>query len=368
MEPERPVAKTPDPAVKKPDEPVKPAEPQKPAVDPKTQDRQFQGPKELREYAKRLEGETKDLRAKVADAESKLQKAADAGKNTEALTARLNDLEKKLQESESARYALDVESSPEFKDKYEKPFNDAAEFARQQVEQLEITVMNEEGEVTGSRPAKFDDFVALYNLPLNKAMAVAKAQFGEAAQLVINHLAELQRLNITKSKAAKEAREGAAAKRKAQEDERVARESSATELNRRLWSEINRDVENRNPDMQPDPQDTKEADIMKKSFALVDSAFADRSAQTPQQRVTLDVEIRHRAAREPLLRYRLKKAANEIAELKGVIDNMQKNGVGMTNNPGGGQPAGGGAEESLDQGLDALEKELEKTAGPQGNY
>jgi 23S rRNA pseudoU1915 N3-methylase RlmH len=318
-------------------EPPKASEPPKPAAaaDPKAGDRQFQGPKELREYAKRLEGENQSLKTRITEVEKKIGENQDAGKNTQALTERLATLEKELKEREAKLYELDAEQSPEFKKNFVAPFNKAAEFAKQQIESLEVVETGADGETQSTRPATFEDFKALYGMPLNKAVKAANAMFGESAQLVINHITELHRLEYQRVQALQETRETAAQRRKQDEDTRIANQSKEREAVNTMWREVNSDIYNRNTEFHPDPQDAKEKTIVDKATLLVDSSYGERKEQTLQQKVLLDAEIRHRAIREPLLRYRLKKSQAEVSELKAVIEELKGGKPGNTNNPGG---------------------------------
>lgn len=336
---------------KKPVEPAaKPAEPAKPVVPP---ERQMQGPKELRDYAKRLEGEKTTLSARVQELEKKITETDKAGESSKALTERLATVEKQLAEKEAQIYANDAQQSPEFKAKYDKPFDRAADFAKRQIEGMDISETGEDGETVSTRPATFEDFVALYKMPFNKAVKAANALFGDSAPVVINHISELQRLDYQRQEALHEARETAATRRKDEETTKIANESKQKEQVTTLWTSINKDLENRNPEFQADPSDPKESELLKKSFALIDSSYGPRKELTLEQSVLLDVEIRHRAAREPLLKYRMKKLQAQVTELTAVIAELRGSPPGDTNNPGN-QPAEVKAKGLFDE-LDSLE-------------
>lgn len=321
-------------ATPKPGETAPPAKPEAiPATPPPT----AQTPKALREFAKRQEEAANAASARVAELERKLADAEKRGKDTTDITERLAAAERRRDEVERQLYALNIGESPEFQKQYVKPFNEAADFAKEQVEKMEVVTQRDEEtqQPTASRPATWDDFVPIYQLSrqsITKATQQAKALFPEDYQTVMNHVAELQRLQRTKDKAAADHVANA-------ETERQARTAEATkqkEWTASAWTKVNQDIAEKNPDLfQPDPKDKQRAEIWNKSMALVDPAFTGGKELSPIQKVTLDANVRLRAAAFPVLKYDLNKANERIAELEAQIAEMQDGRPGSTQRPGG---------------------------------
>ena len=321
---------SPDPN-KKPD--AKPPEPQKPADDKGKPDKTIQTPKGLREYASRIESENKTLSAKLNELNAKVTDYEKRGKDTTALTERITTLEKHLEERQSEIRALKQEASPEFKEKYDKPFDQAAEFAKQIVSGLEVVTKQANGE-TATRAATWEDFGSLYHLAkssMGKATAAAKELFGDSAQTVLNHINELHRLDYMRNKALAEEK----SKAKERGDAEIAEANKRREWIASTWTKVNTDISEKNPDVfQPDPKDKQRADLFTKSLALVDSRHNGTSL-TEAQRITLDANVRLRAAAFPVLRYDLNKAKEQIAELQAQIAELKDSDPGKTQRPGG---------------------------------
>lgn len=272
--------------------------------------------------------------------EARIAAAEEQGRSVTALNDRLAALQKERDELQGTVRSLKREASPEFKAKYEQPFNDAAEFAKSQVESLEIVTQPgdpEAGVAPVTRQAKWEDFAALYQMPLNKAIATAKQVFGDSAQTVINHLSELQRLGYQRDKALKEEQ----GKAKAREDEELANRSQQQEQIAKLWRDYNAQIADRDPEFfQPDPKDTEAAEILQEGYRVVDSVH-NAKALTMQQKIRLDAEIRNRAAAHPLMVHRLTQARSRIAELEAQVAELKGSAPGSTKSPGGGAaPAG----------------------------
>jgi len=157
------------------------AAPAKPAAPVVPDDIDKLAPKELRERYKATKAERDALTKAKTDLEAKIKQFESQGKDTTALTGRLAALEKERDAAYAELRAAKQEASPEFKEKYDKPFNTAAERARKQV--LELQVANAEDGT--NRPATWEDFSALYSLPVGKAIEQANTLFGTSAQFVL---------------------------------------------------------------------------------------------------------------------------------------------------------------------------------------
>jgi hypothetical protein len=273
--------------------PAAPAAPAKPAPS--------QGPKELRAELDRLNGELGAKTRAYNELEAKIAEFEKRGKDTTVLTDRLSSMERALADKESEIRMFKQEASPEFKEKFDKPFNEAAEYARSVVEQL--TVLNED-ETT--RQAKWDDFVEIYSLPYNKAFAVARERFGDAAQLVINHMTELHRLQHTRTNALQEERSKAAERTKKEDADRVAE----TERINSAWATVNRDLAEKVDGYKDTPEDKELSDLRQQGYQIFDS-----ETKTLQQRIIKNAHIRQRVAAYGPNQLQIKRLASKVDEL-----------------------------------------------------
>ena len=324
---EAPHPKPADPAPAPPPPPAKPADkaPVQPAATPAP--KPSEGPKQLREELDRVKAERDAHSQKLASYEKLISVAEAKGKDTAALSERAAALEKQIAERDAELRALKQEASPEFKSKYEAPFAEAAEYAREVVGQLVVTSEDDVGNKT-TRPATWDDFAALYNQPYSKSIEQATAMFGPAAQVVINHLTELHRLDNVRARALKSERENAAARMKEEDGKRVQSQEAAAAAMAKLHAELPQKYEAyRDP-----PEDKELADARAEQFAQF-----DEEPKSPQQAMLKWAHIRQRwAAHKPLLM--------QNARLKAKIAQLESDLAGKTTKePDPGRHPGGSA-------------------------
>ena len=330
-----PKAPEPAPAAPKAGEkpPAKPTTPSTAAKPPEG------GPKELRAELDRVRAERDNFKTQQAALEKRISEAESKGKDTAALAERAAKLEQTIAEREGELRMLKQEASPEFKDKYDKPFTEAAEYAREVVGQL--TVTDDSGT---TRIATWDDFAALYTQPYSKAIDQATAMFGNAAQVVINHLTELHRLDSVRHRALKSERENAAVRMKDEEGKRVQSQEATAAALAKLQEELPQKF-----DAYRDPPEDKElSESRAKQFAIFDA-----QPKSPQQAMIKFAHIRQMVgAHKPLLIQNSRLKA-EVARLQAELDGKTTKEPQSHRRPGGTETAGG--EETWEQ---AAAKEL----------
>ena len=333
--PSTPKAPEPAPAAPKAGEkpPAKPTTPSTAAKPPEG------GPKELRAELDRVRAERDNFKTQQAALEKRIAEAESKGKDTAAMAERAAKLEQTIAEREGELRMLKQEASPEFKDKYDKPFTEAAEYARDVVGQL--TVTDDSGT---TRIATWDDFAALYTQPYSKAIDQATAMFGNAAQVVINHLTELHRLDSVRHRALKSERENAAVRMKDEEGKRVQSQEATAAALAKLQEELPQKF-----DAYRDPPEDKElSESRAKQFAIFDA-----QPKSPQQAMIKFAHIRQMVgAHKPLLIQNSRLKA-EVARLQAELDGKTTKEPQSHRRPGGTETAGG--EESWEQ---AAAKEL----------
>lgn len=299
-------------------------------------------PKALREQYEKASKELTQLRTDKEQLQKRIDEAEKRGKDTTALTEQMAALQKERDEALSALRAAKQEASPEFKEKYEKPFNRAADDAKTDIEQL--VVNDGEG---GTRQATWNDFAELYALPLSKAIERSEEMFGRGASVVQQHLSELRRLDRQRSAALEQEKASWADRAKADEAKRVQHE----DFIRSSWQTVNKALEEKNPEWYgEDPQDKEGNAILAEGRKIVDQAYGPERAKLPIARqIALDAQIRQRASAFGRMAHRVNKMQSRVAELEAENKQLRESGPGETIKPGGEQTGGG--EEKWDTDL-----------------
>lgn len=281
----------------------------------------------------------KDLKERTTRLEELQREHEKSGTDSKALTERLAAREKELADVQKMLRALKREKSPEFVQKYDRPFNDAAEYAKTEIEQLIIQPqMDANGNITeGERQATWDgDFANLFRMPRGKAIQEANRLFGPAAGMVVNHLTELWRMDHSR----KQALEAEMRDYEKTVNDDIARTNSEQQFIRDQWMAVNNDIASRNADWFGESKDAEENSIFKEALQVIDAGLS--GTMTPQQKIVHDAQVRLRAAAAPRLAYRLNKAEARIAELETALSEAKGSKPGATRRPtsGAATPAG----------------------------
>jgi len=306
------------PLANKPDAPAKPAEPAKPPekpADPPKPDANKQTPtikvpKELRAELDRVSGELTTKNKQISDMETKIKDFEAKGKDTTVLTERLATLEKQVEAKDAELRGLRHEASPEFKQKFEAPFNKAAERAKKFFETLDVA----DAETGTNRKGSMDDLVELtrlYAQAPNKAMAKAEQLFGNAASLVMPHIGKLNDLEEEAKQAIAE--EKASWKQRTTEEE--AKSIAQREQLGKLYEDVKKQLGESVDDYKDDPTDKELGKVREDAFKLFDEAPKDL-----QERVIKNAHIRHRFAALPVIKLKLLRAQKEISDLKSELE------------------------------------------------
>jgi len=282
-------------------------------------------PKELRAELDRVNGEHKSLSQKLVAAEAKLAEAERKGQDTTALTSRITTLEGEIQKRDAELRAARQEASPEWKERFEKPFNEFAEYAKLQVEQLEV--QDENGAV---RPATWSDFVQLYALPLNRAVVVAQEKFGNGATLVMDQLNELHKLDWKKQTALKEEMD----QYKAKNEKDIADQHTQQAQRNKLWEDVNRDLTQSVDGYRDDPEDKELVDARAQAHQIIEAPVNDFRSYIIKQ-----AHIKQRAAAYPVLMIKFARQAAKMDALQAELDSLKNPPPPGDTRRGGGAPA-----------------------------
>lgn len=321
-----------------------PVEPTRPDIDPKGTAKadtlpkgteftppQVAKPSELRNWAQRMgtraeqaEKQLTQLNHKIRELESRQPQHAD----TKALTEELASTKKRLEEYEGELKVTRYERSGEYKEKYEKPYQNAVRNAYNEVQELLVTVPNpNDPENPQERQATVQDFDEVYGLPLGQATKVAKQKFGDAASIVIQHVKAIK----DAKKAAFTAIEEHKGKAAEFEQQQTAQQKMVEEGRSRMFGEaVNAIVEKYKDVFGERDGDTAWNEALAKGRHMADLAFSDRQGLTPAQSAILDAQIHARVSAFPGLRAENSKLKAERDALAKEIEELRGSSPGKT--------------------------------------
>ena len=315
------------PKVAEPDEPDAPPEPDapepdKPVVKAEDKDKRSLIPKFAREQIAKTNAELKAAKEAFAAKEARLAELEGGSKETTTLAERLAAVEKERDEALAEARGLKQEVSPEFKERFEKPFERAANEAKRFVDQL--TVVDQDG---SQRKATWEqDFAALYALPEIKAVEAAEALFGKHAPRVMARYDELHRL----SSIADEARESEKANWKQTQSQNEARSIQQREASQAALGIVEKALKTKYAEWYGDDPADPEGNAL---VAQMDAKLNQKPKSMAEwaERTT---RIKLNATMFPRLVHRLNKAKDEIAALKTKLEERDKGLPGGTKRVG----------------------------------
>jgi hypothetical protein len=336
----KPAAK--EPGEKKPDdkkgEPAKPATAAKPTdktVPPK-EDRQFQeGPKQLREKLEATSKERDESISKIKQYEAKIAEYESKGKDTTALTEQLEREQKEKESLLAEIRVLKKEVSPEFKERWDKPFEKVVGRALEAVKSL--TVMGEIDPDTGERKspdraATWDDFQLLYSMPINKAIDASLKMFSRGDASVVEHyLTKLKEMDLERNEARNEERE----KWKQNESQEIAKQAQQKERFTKASEKTRQDLINSHPDWyDEDPSDPDGNLLLKEG-----REYLEYQPKTEEEAVRTYERNKLNAIAFPRMAERVKKLTEKVAELEAQIAETKDSSPGTTRRATQGAPA-----------------------------
>lgn len=316
------------------DQPAKP-DPAKPT--PSKEDRTAKDPKWFREQHEKSQNELKASADRIRSMEARIADFEARGKDVTVLTERLAKLEQERDGLRGELRASKQEPSEEFQKQFVKPFNNAAAYASSMITQLSIAT--EDG---GARSATWNDFTALFSMPINKAAAAARQQFGDDAPLVIGQLTELHRLDHLRNAALEEEK----ANWKVNSEKEHAQRVQSEQGYKAMVSELDKHFAENNPDFKDAPGDEgKEGrELRQGGYELF-----DQKPKTIQEAATRSAYVRHIVgAHYPLIRER-DGLRGKVKELESTIAELRKNKPGpserITKEAGGAEPGDSWADD-----------------------
>jgi len=313
--------KAPEQPQDKPDDtkaPETPETPEKPveAAKPGTMRALGKAYDELKKEANEvLRPKLQSLESKTKEYERTIEEMRKSTPDTKPLQERLAAIEKENQSLREVVRFTDYRKSPEFTEKYEKPYNEA--WAKAVGEVTQLNVQMEDGSV---RKATANDLLALANAPLDQLDDLAAQWFPKSSPRVIRHVEKVRELAEAQDKALEEAKKGAgefATKR----DEaaktqglafKTAYEGATGELTKKYakW-------------FAPDDTDPQGNEILKKGYDYADTVFSANGNLTPEQRAGRLAVIRAKAANHDRLVSKMKAMNQEMVDLQAKLSQFE---------------------------------------------
>lgn len=255
---------------------------------------------------------------------------------------RLTAAEKRAQELESEIKFVNYRKSAEFKEKYEKPYEQA--WARAMGELSELEVVNPD---TGeSRKPAPQDLLSIVNAPsIVKAKQIATELFGEFADEVMAHRKEVRRLYDEQAAALKRAYEEGSEREKTLAQQYETTNKELQKFAHETWQKYHEaslsDQEN-GSFFKPVEGDDERNSTLQKGYELVDSGSSENPlnpALTSEQRAAIirkHVAIRNRAAAYGVIKHEYKKLQAQLAEVQEKLKQYESS---TPTTEGGARPA-----------------------------
>lgn len=259
------------------------------------------------------------LTAKVSEYEKELTQLRTQKPDLKPIQDQLAAIQKENAELREVVRFTDYRKSPEFADKYEKPYTEAWNKAVHEVTQL--TMESEDGTVRKATP---NDLLALANAPLDQLDDLANKWFPRSSARVIRHVEKIRDLADAQDKALEEAKKGATEFQSKQAEQAQKQNGAFTQA----YAGANEELTKKYPKwFAPDDTDPDGNEILKKGFDYADTVFSPTGANlTPEQRAGRLAVVRAKAANHDRLAARIKARDNRIAELEKDLAEYEKSG------------------------------------------
>lgn len=345
------------PAEKPPEKPVeqeKPEEPDKPAEEPAAEEPKKSNIRQLGKAYDALKKERDEVfQPKIQSLESKVKEYERTVEQLKTQQPDIKPFQEKLAAIEKENQALrevvrfsDFRQSPEFKEKYEQPYNEA--WAKAVTEVTQLTMETEDG---AARKATPNDLLALANAPLDQLDELANKWFPRSAARVIRHVEKIRDLAEAQDKALEEAKKGATDF----QTKRAGEMQKANQAFKQAYDNVVGDLAKKYPKwFAPDETDPKGNEILKKGFDYADTVFSPNGTQlTPEQKAARLAVIRAKAANHDRLASRLKATMAERDELRAKLAEYEQTEPPTDD---AGQPTAVGSKSWEEQVSDELKK------------
>lgn len=348
----------------KPDE--KPAEPPKAEDQPKAEDKPAEpqkGPKKPSDYL-REELAKQKARAEALEAEVKQYKTPKEDPEKKSLAEKLEQAEKRRKEFEDELRFTNYERSPEFKEKYVKPYETAWADAISDLE--ETVVPNADGSM---RKATKDDLMKIVNLPIQQAGDLAEQLFGKAERTMMDHRSALIKTWKAQQQGLAEGRKNAEQREKQLMEQHTRQQAELRKLQTELRTSNEPEFLKRHPELvmekndKGEPLDPEAQKLLDQDRSVTDKLFDENTDWTPEHKLKMHAEMRNRAAHFSTVLRAYRRAVTELAEVNKKLAEYQGSEPGKGDGDKGVLPELRAAT-TMTQMLDKLNKIAVPSSGP----
>jgi hypothetical protein len=273
--------------------------------------------------------EHKAARLKAEAEIAELRKAGTDVASLQKERERIAAVEKRNQELEEKIKFVDFKESPEFQEKYQKPYKAAWDLAMSELS--ELTVLDAH---TGQeRPMAPNDLLDLVQMPLREAIDSAKEIYGSAADTVMGYRAKIKALYQQQADAIATAKKNgveSAAKQTAAQQEKMQQINSTVGKH---WEEVNKHIlanETTGQYFKPVEGNEEINSRLEKGYKFVDETMAVNPMNpnlTEEQRVDAvkrHASLRHRAAAFGRMRMELEQSRKSETALKARLAQFEQ--------------------------------------------
>jgi len=282
--------------------------------------------------------EREKLAAKIAEFEKRKYLTPEQEQQQKAMESRLKQVESEF-------YARDYKESPEFKEFFEKRWQDQYKTAVDGVST--ITIVDDNGD---TRAANRADFEKVRNAPNGVELRrAAKQIFGEDADFVIDQVSQLL---VIQDSAKKELET-----RKAEYDSRMKAQVETRQKSSEIFDTVQTDTDKKMREKWPqyfgeDPEDKESNEALKRGADFISTSLEGRGKLSSEDVATRSAIIKNWAASFPRLVHKLEKSDAEIKALKETISKLRGSDPGSIDGGSGEGVAvtkGGGINELIAQ-------------------
>ncbi len=303
-------------------EPELPTDTEKPVEEPKPSNIRALG-KAYDEVKKKVSSEylpkIQSLEAKTKEYERTIEEMRKGAPDLKPVHEKMTALEKENQQLREVVRFADYRKSPEFTEKYERPYNEAWSKAVSEVTQLTLSM--EDGTV---RKATANDLLALANAPLDQLDDLAAQWFPKSSPRVIRHVEKIRDLAEQQDKALEEAKKGAGEFQTKRTIEQQAHDAEIA----KAYTEVGAQLATKYPKwFAPDETDPQGNELLRKGFDYAGTVFdnkpdtinGENRVLTPVEKVKRLAVIKAKAANHDRLVARLKAEQKRATELEAKL-------------------------------------------------
>ncbi len=272
-------------------------------------------------------------KAKLAtDYEKKIKDFEARGQDTEALSARLTQIEKERDDARAEARRAKKEMDPEFMKQYQVPFDEASLATEDLITQMDVMDPDTEQPRKGTK----EDLQYLYSIDSpTKRNAEIRKMFGDDAITIIPKLDRMKEINSSFKRALAQQQAKAAELEKQEHGAKVQQEQNWKSAVEVLGKELSEKIE----EYHDAPDDKEAAELRQKGYGIFDTTPADR-----QQGAVKYAHVRQMVAAHYPMKLQITRLKGELAAAKEELAKLKEPDPNTTTR----RTAGGGAPPSGD--------------------